>query len=108
MQALLAIGYQVIPVNPRAAGEQILGQYCYPSLAAIGHAVDMVDIFRSSEAAFGITEEALEIGAKVVWMQLEIRNRAAAKLAEYAGLKVVMNRCPKLELQKPYCANLQR
>jgi predicted CoA-binding protein len=108
MRVLLERSYEVIPVNPRAAGELILGQYCYPSLAAIDQTVDMVDIFRTSDAAFGVTEEAIMIGARVVWMQLDVINRTAAELAEGAGLKVVMNRCPKLELQKPYCADLRR
>jgi|TARA_B110001450_G_scaffold234994_1_gene239344 predicted CoA-binding protein len=108
MRVLLERGYEVIPVNPRAAGELILGQYCYPSLAAIEQTVDMVDIFRTSDAALGVTEEAITIGARVVWMQLNVINRTAADLAESAGLKVVMNRCPKLELQKPYCADLGR
>jgi hypothetical protein len=108
MRVLLERSYEVIPVNPRAAGELILGQYCYPSLAAIDQTVDMVDIFRSSDAALAVTEEAIMIGARVVWMQLDVINRTAAELAEGAGLKVVMNRCPKLELQKPYCADLRR
>ena len=102
MQVLLEQGYEVIPVNPREAGKSILGQRCYASLADIGQPVDMVDIFRSSEAALGVTEEAIAIGASVVWMQLEIRNPQAAKLAEAVGIKVVMDRCPKLELQKSY------
>ena len=102
MQVLLEQGYQVIPVNPREAGKPILGQRCYASLADIEQPVDMVDIFRSSEAALGVTEEAIAIGAKVVWMQLQIVNPQAAQMAESAGIKVVMDRCPKLELQKPY------
>jgi predicted CoA-binding protein len=102
MQVLLEQGYQVIPVNPREAGKPILGQRCYASLADIEQPVDMVDVFRSSEAALGVTEEAIAIGAKVVWMQLQIVNPQAAQMAESAGIKVVMDRCPKLELQKPY------
>ena len=102
MQVLLEHGYTVIPVNPREAGNQILGQRCYADLASIEPAVDMVDIFRSSEAAFGVTEEAITIGAKVVWMQLGIINHQAAMLAAAAGIKVVMNRCPKIELAKTY------
>jgi predicted CoA-binding protein len=102
MQALLNAGYRVIPVNPIEAGNSILGQYCYESLAAIGQPVDMVDIFRSPEAALDVTREAIAIGADVVWMQLDIINHQAAELAEAAGLKVVMDRCPKLELEKPY------
>tara|TARA_B110001452_G_scaffold95999_1_gene79367 strand:+ start:3379 stop:3840 length:462 start_codon:yes stop_codon:yes gene_type:complete len=102
MQVLLAHGYTVIPVNPLEAGNHILGQRCYADLASIEPAVDMVDIFRSSEAAFGVTEEAIAIGAKVVWMQLGIINHQAAMLAAAAGIKVVMNRCPKIELAKAY------
>ena len=104
MQALLNAGYRVIPVNPVEAGNSILGQHCYESLGAIGQPVDMVDIFRSPEAALGVTREAIAIGAHVVWMQLQIINQQAAELAEAAGLKVVMDRCPKLELEKPYWA----
>jgi len=102
MRVLLERGYTVFPVNPRETGNKILGQECYESLSSISQAVDMVDIFRSSDAALEITKEAISIGAKVVWMQLEIVNQQAAQLATAAGLKVVMNRCPKLEFEKPY------
>jgi predicted CoA-binding protein len=102
MNVLLEAGYQVIPVNPREAGNSILGQTCYGSLAEIDIPVDMVEIFRSSEAALGVTEEAIAIGAKVIWMQLQIVNHQAAQMAESSGIKVVMDRCPKLELQKAY------
>ena len=105
MKVLLEAGYQVIPVNPREAGNSILGQTCYGSLAEIDVPVDMVEIFRSSEAALGVTEEAVAIGAKVVWMQLQIVNYQAAEIAESSGIKVVMDRCPKLELAKPYWTN---
>ena len=102
MNVLLEAGYQVIPVNPREAGNSILGQTCYGSLAEIDIPVDMVEIFRSSEAALGVTEEAIAIGAKVIWMQLQIVNHQAAQMAESSGIKVVMDRCPKLKLQKTY------
>jgi predicted CoA-binding protein len=94
---LLDRGYRVIPVNPAAAGQEILGQKVYGSLAELPQTADIVDIFRNSEAAGPITDDAITHGAKVVWMQLGVRNDAAAKRAEEAGLKVVMNRCPKIE-----------
>jgi predicted CoA-binding protein len=97
MKYLKAKGFHIIPVNPGQAGREILGEKVYASLAELDEPVDIVDIFRNSEAALGITKEAIKMGAKVVWMQLGVRNDEAAKLAEDAGLKVVMNRCPKIE-----------
>lgn len=97
MKYLLDRGYKVIPVNPGAAGQEILGQKVYGSVADLPAKVDMVDIFRNSEAAGPITDEAIKHGASIVWMQLGVRNDEAAKRAEDAGLKVVMNRCPKIE-----------
>ena len=102
LRVLHETGYEIIPVNPNEAGKDIRGLQCYPSLTSIKRPVDMVQVFRSSEAAYHITEEAIAIGAKVVWMQLGVRNDAAAALAEAAGLKVVMNRCPKIELFRPF------
>ena len=92
-------GYRVIPVNPRAAGETILGERCYAALADVPEPVDMVDIFRSSDAAAAIVDEALTLPVrpKAIWMQFTVRNDAAAARAEAAGLKVVMDRCPKVE-----------
>jgi predicted CoA-binding protein len=97
MKYLQAKGFRIIPVNPGQAGQELLGETVYASLADIKEPVDIVDIFRNSEAALGITKEAIKMGAHVVWMQLGVRNDEAAKLAEDAGLKVVMNRCPKIE-----------
>jgi predicted CoA-binding protein len=101
MKYLQEKGYRVIPVNPRVAGEEILGEKVYASLKDIPEDFDMVEIFRSSEAAAPIVDEALEIardkGVRVIWMQLTVRNDAAAAKAEAAGLTVVMNRCPKIE-----------
>ena len=102
LRVLHETGYDMIPVNPAEAGGEIRGLRCYPSLAAIGRPVDMVQVFRTSDAAYAVTEEAIEIGAKVIWMQIGVRNDAAARLAEAAGLKVVMNRCPKIELFRPF------
>lgn len=92
-------GYRMIPVNPGQAGKDVLGQKVYARLADIPGSVDMVDIFRSSEHALAVVGEALalEPKPKVIWMQLSVRNDEAARLAEAADLKVVMNRCPKIE-----------
>jgi predicted CoA-binding protein len=97
MKYLKQKGFRVIPVNPGQAGKKILGERVYASLAEIEEKVDIVDIFRASGAALAITSEAIAIGARVVWMQLGVRNDDAARLAEEAGLHVVMNRCPKIE-----------
>ena len=90
-------GYRVIPVNPSAAGQELQGEHVYASLRDIPDSIDMVDIFRPSEAVPPIVEDAIAIGAKVVWMQLGIRNDEAAARAEAAGIEVIMNRCPKIE-----------
>ena len=96
---LLERGYPMIPVNPGLAGQELLGRKVYGKLADIPEPVDMVDIFRASQYALGIVQEALALKPRpqVIWMQLGIRNEEAAKLAEANGLKVVMNRCPKIE-----------
>lgn len=102
MQYLLGKGYDVIPVNPGLAGQQLLGQTVYASLKDVPKPIDMVDIFRNSEAAGPIADEALALAPKpkVIWMQLSVRNDEAAAKAEAAGVEVVMNRCPKMEYGK--------
>ena len=97
MKYLQGKGYRVIPVNPGIAGQELLGEKVYASLRDIPDSIDMVDVFRPSKDAPGIVKDAIAIGAPVVWMQLGIRNDAAAALAEQNGIKVVMNRCPKIE-----------
>lgn len=101
MKYLQGKGYRIIPVNPQAAGREILGETCYAGLRDIPQEtvgpIDMVDIFRRSDAVGPIVEDAIAIGARVVWMQLGVRNDEAAARAEAAGLTVVMNRCPKIE-----------
>lgn len=96
---LLERGYDVIPVNPGLAGQELLGKRVYGSLSEIPHPIEMVEIFRNSEAAGPITDEALALAPlpKVIWMQLSVRNDEAAARAEARGVKVVMNRCPKIE-----------
>ena len=101
MKYLQTRGFRVIPVNPRAAGSEILGEMTYASLAEVPDRIDMVQIFRNSEAAGPITDEAIAVaedkGVEVLWMQLGVRNDEAAARAEAAGLEVVMDRCPKIE-----------
>ena len=102
MKYLIDKGYEVIPVNPGLAGQQILGQTVHAKLADIPRPVDMVDIFRNSDAAGPSTDEALALATppKVIWMQLSVRNDQAAARAEAQGVRVVMNRCPKMEYGK--------
>ena len=96
---LLERGYSMIPINPGLEGQELLGRRVYAKLADVPEPIDMVDIFRASRYAPGIVEEALALSPRpqVIWMQLGIRNDEAAKLADANGLKVVMNRCPKIE-----------
>ena len=102
MQVLIQNGYQIFPINPNEEGSLILGQQCYADLSSVSGKVDMVDVFRAPDAVMGVTKEAIAIGASVLWTQLDIVNKEAAELAEQAGLKVVMDRCPKIELAKLY------
>ena len=95
-------GFRVIPVNPGVARQEILGETVMASLDEIDEPIDMVDIFRNSEAAGPITDDAIKVGAKIIWMQLGVQNDDAAKRAEDAGLRVVMNRCPKIEYARLY------
>jgi predicted CoA-binding protein len=93
-------GYRTIPVNPSAAGGTIHGETCYATLAEIPEPIDMVDIFRRAEAAGAVVDEAIAVGAKVVWMQLGVRDDDAAARAEARGIKIVMNRCPAIEIPR--------
>ena len=90
-------GYRILPVNPRSAGETLLGETVHPDLASLPLVPDMVSIFRRSEEAGAVADEAVRLGIKVIWMQLGVRDDAAARRAEAAGATVVMDRCPKIE-----------
>ncbi len=104
MKYLQRRGYRVIPINPGRAGTEILGETVYASLVDVPGRIDMVDVFRASEAAPGIAQEAAALVAdkqiKVLWLQLGIRNDAAAEIAEAAGIQVIMDRCPKIEFAR--------
>lgn len=102
LRVLHETGYDMIPVNPRPGLTEIRNLKVYPSLNKIDRPVDMVEVFRKSEDLYQITEEAIAIDAKVLWGQIGVINHDAARLAEEAGLKVVMNRCPKIELFRPF------
>jgi len=102
LRVLHETGYDMIPVNPNPRVTEIRGIPVYPSLEAIDRPVDMVEVFRPKEELYGIAEQAIAIGAKVLWGQIGVYDDRAARLAEEAGLKVVMDRCPKIELFRPF------
>ena len=102
MESLIQHGYQIFPINPHEKGSLILDQLCYADLSSVSEKIDMVDVFRAKDAVVGVTEEAIQIGAKVLWTQLGVVDEEASELAKNAGLKVIMNRCPKIELEKQY------
>jgi predicted CoA-binding protein len=102
LRVLHETGYDMIPVNPRPEITEIRNLKVYPNLAAIDRPVDMVEVFRKAEDLYEVAEEAIAIGAKVLWAQIGVINYDAALLAEEAGLKVVMDRCPKIELFRPF------
>lgn len=102
LRQLSEIGYDILPVNPNPKVSEIRGLRVYNSLKEIEKPVDMVDVFRPKEEFYGLAEKAISIGAKVLWGQIGVYDDKAAKLAEDAGLRVVMNRCPKIELFRPF------
>tara|TARA_A100001011_G_C14041865_1_gene728134 strand:+ start:318 stop:776 length:459 start_codon:yes stop_codon:yes gene_type:complete len=102
LRVLHETGYEMLPVNPSIAGSKIRGLEVFPNLKAINKKVDMVQVFRKAEDLPIVAKEAVEIGAKVLWGQIGVKHAEAAIIAENAGLKVVMNRCPKIELFRPF------
>ena len=102
LRVLHETGYDMIPINPRPGLDEIRGLKVYPNLAAIDRPVDMVEVFRRPEDLYGVAEEAIAIGAKVLWGRIGVVDHKAARLAEDAGIRVVMNRCPKIELFRPF------
>ena len=102
LRVLHETGYEMLPVNPDRKLHEIRGLKVYHSLKEINKPVDMVQVFRRKEELFGVAQEAIEIGAKVLWGQIGVYDDEAARIAEDAGLKVVMNRCPKIELFRPF------
>ena len=102
LRQLSEIGYDILPINPNPAIKEIRGLRVYHSLKEIEKQIDMVEVFRPANELYGIAEQAIEVGAKVLWGQIGVYDGRAAELAEAAGLKVVMNRCPKIELFRPF------
>ena len=107
MKYMQKYGYKVIPVNPRAKGEKILGEYVYEKITDIKETVDIVDVFRPSKEAFPIAEDTVKIGAKVLWLQLGIRDENAKKLMEKNNIDYVENKCTKMEYQKFFLGKRQ-
>ncbi len=108
MAKLQAHGYRVIPVNPQITGEHIHGEFVFRELSQLGDPIDIVDIFRNSAAAGEAVDQAIAVGAKAVWMQLGVVNEAAAARAEAAGLKVVMDRCPAIDIPRLGVAKIEQ
>lgn len=102
LRVLHETGYEMIPVNPRPNLKEIRGLRVYPNLTSIDRPVDMVEVFRKPEDLYDVAKDAIAIGAKVLWGQIGVKDSVAARLAEDAGLKVVMDRCPKIELFRPF------
>ena len=102
LRQLSEIGYDILPINPNPKITEIRGLRVYRSIQDIDKQIDMVEVFRPANELYGIAEQAIEVGAKVLWGQIGVYDDKAAKLAEAAGLKVVMNRCPKIELFRPF------
>ena len=102
LRQLSEIGYDILPINPNPKITEIRGLRVYRSIQDIDKQIDMVEVFRPANELYGIAEQAIEVGAKVLWGQIGVYDDEAAKLAEAAGLKVVMNRCPKIELFRPF------
>jgi hypothetical protein len=102
LRVLHETGFEMLPINPRPGLTEIRGIKVFPTLESINRSVDMVQVFRKSKDLPDIAEKAVSIGAKVLWSQIGVKNNEAARIAETAGLMVVMNRCPKIELFRPF------
>ncbi len=102
LRQLSEIGYEILPINPNPEIKEIRGLRVYHSIKEIEKQIDMVEVFRPANELYGIAEQAIAVGAKVLWGQIGVYDDRAAELAEAAGLKVVMNRCPKIELFRPF------
>ena len=107
MKTLQDHGYRTIPVNPQITGEHIHGEFVFRELAQLGDPIDMVDVFRRSDVVGAVVDEAIAIGAKSIWMQLGVIDQAAAARAEAAGLKVVMDRCPAIDIPRLGVARIE-